>query len=132
MNPHRLQPMWKFMEILEPLTRRWRNLRIMPTDSTLLWRQMTLPMIRKTKLLLASIGSSSYKLLKNLTSPAAPNSKTYSELILLLKSHFDPQPIVIAERHKFLTAMQEEDESMADFVVHLKKLSLTCCFWKRL
>ena len=83
---------------------------------------------KKTNLLLASIGPISYKLLKNLTSPAAPNSKTYNELILLLKSHIDPQPIVIAERHKFWTAMQEEDESLADFVVRLKKLSSTCCF----
>ena len=83
---------------------------------------------KKTNLLLTSIGPSSYKLLKNLTSPAAPNSKTYIELILLLKSHFDPQPIVIAERHKIWTAMQEEDESVADFVVRLKKLSSTCCF----
>ena len=82
---------------------------------------------KKTNLLLASIGSRSYKLLKNLTSLTAPNSKTYSELILVLKSHFDPRPIVIAETHKFWTAMQE-DESVAEFVVRLKKLSSTCCF----
>ena len=35
---------------------------------------------------------------------------------------------MIAERHKFWTASQEENESVFDFEVRLKKLSSTCSF----
>ena len=44
------------------------------------------------------------------------------------QEHFEPAPIVIAERHKFWTASQEESESVSEFVVRLKKLASTCSF----
>lgn len=83
---------------------------------------------KKANLLLATIGPDAYRLLKNLSAPDVPNTKSYKELTKLLQNHFDPEPIVIAERHKFWTACQEENESVADFVVRLKKLSSTCSF----
>ena len=35
---------------------------------------------------------------------------------------------MIAERHKFWTASQEESESVSEFMVRLKKLASTCSF----
>ena len=83
---------------------------------------------KKVNMFLATIGPSAFKLLKNISAPDNPNTKTYEQLQDALKNHFDPEPIVIAERHKFWTAYQEENESVADFVVRLKKLSTTCSF----
>ena len=77
---------------------------------------------------LASVGPNAYKLLKNLCSPTQPSTKNYGQLKQLLAEHYKPAPIVIAERHKFWTAHQQERESVADFVVRLKNLASTCSF----
>ena len=82
----------------------------------------------KVNVFLAVIGPSTYKLLKNLCDPDNPNTKTFTRLSQLLQGHFEPTPIVIAERHKFWTASQGESESVSEFVVRLKKLASTCSF----
>ena len=82
---------------------------------------------RQVHVFLAVVGPQAYKLLKNLCDPENRNSKSY-ELKQILQAHYEPAPIVIAERHKFWTASQEENESVSDFVVGLKKLASTCSF----
>ena len=44
---------------------------------------------RKQSLFLSSIGAECYKLLSNLLSPEKPASKSYSELVSVLKNHFN-------------------------------------------
>ena len=44
----------------------------------------------------------------------------------LLVSHYSPRPILIAERYKFLRRNQHESETVAQFVVELKRLALKC------
>ena len=56
---------------------------------------------KKVNVFLAVIGPNTYKLLKNLCDPDNPNTKTFTRLSQLLQGHFEPAPIVIAERHKF-------------------------------
>ena len=51
-------------------------------------------------------GPDAYKLLKNLCNPDNLNTKTCTRLTQLLQRHYEPAPIVIAERHKFWTASQ--------------------------
>ena len=80
---------------------------------------------KKVNVFLAVIGPDAYKLLKNLCDPENPITKTFTRLSQLLQGHFEPAPIVIAERHKFYTASQEESESVSEFVVRLKKLAST-------
>ena len=57
--------------------------------------------------LLTVVGSKPYSLLRGLISPELPKDKTYDELIDLLKKHFDPEPIVIAERFQFYQRNQK-------------------------
>ena len=83
---------------------------------------------RQVHVFLAVVGPQAYKLLKNLCDPDNPNGKSYEDLKQILQAHYEPAPIVIAERHKFWTASQEENESVSDFVVRLKKLASTCSF----
>ena len=83
---------------------------------------------KKVNVFLAVIGPDAYKLLKNLCDPENPNAKTFTRLTQLLQRHYEPAPIVIAERHKFWTASQGESESVSEFVVRLKKLASTCSF----
>lgn len=91
-----------------------------------LWPQITID--RRAIFFLATVGPATCKLLKTLCAPDNPNTRTYLQLKKLLTNHFEPAPIVIAERYKFWTASQGETESVADFVVHLKKLASTCAF----
>lgn len=86
------------------------------------------PTDKKANLFLATVGPGVYKLLKNLCDPSLPSGKTYPELKSILQLHYDPEPIVIAERHKFWSASQCADEPVAEFVVRLKRLSSTCKF----
>ena len=83
---------------------------------------------KKVNVFLAVIGPDAYKLLKNLCDPENPNTKTFTRLSQLLQEHFQPTRIVIAARHKFWTASQEEGESVSEFVVRSKKLASTCSF----
>ena len=56
---------------------------------------------RKVAVFLSVIRAHAYNLLRSLTVPDKPNTKTYTALIELLKDHYSPKPIVIAERFRF-------------------------------
>ena len=75
---------------------------------------------------LNSLGRKHYNLLLNLLSPAEPEDKSLDELITVLTKHFQPSTLVIAKQYSFHCRCQTPDESIADFVVGLKK-SITCC-----
>ena len=45
-----------------------------------------------------------------------------------LKSHFEPKPLVISERFVFNKRQQKSDETVADYVAALRKLSIHCKF----
>ena len=56
---------------------------------------------RKVPLLLTVIGASAYGVLHNLMTPENPKTKSYAELVTALKQHYEPKPLVIAERFHF-------------------------------
>ena len=78
--------------------------------------------------LLTVVGSKNYSLLRGLVSPALPKDKTYDELVELLKKHFDPEPIVIAERFHFYQRNQKAGESIAEYLATLRRLASRCQF----
>ena len=61
---------------------------------------------KKVNVFLAVISPNAYKLLKKLCDPDNPNKKSFTQLPQLLQRHCEPAPIVIAERHKFWTALR--------------------------
>ena len=77
---------------------------------------------QKVNVFISSIGPKAFKLLKNLCTPEHPKNKEYVDLCRILKGHYSPAPITIAERFKFWTASQGNDEKVADFIVRLKTL----------
>ena len=83
---------------------------------------------KRRAILLTSIGSGSFRVLKDLAFPDAPNTKTFAQLATLLRNHFKPQRLKIAERYRFHSAIQKPDQSITDFVRELKKLAGTCEF----
>jgi hypothetical protein len=60
--------------------------------------------------------------------PDDPLTKTYEEIVTLLKSHMEPQPSVLARQHKFITREQYLGETVIEFSTELRKLSMDCKF----
>ena len=83
---------------------------------------------KRRAILLTSIGSNVYRVLKDLSYPDAPNTKTFDQLATLLRSHYKPTRLKVAERYRFHSASQRPGQSIIDFVRELKRLAGTCEF----
>ena len=83
---------------------------------------------KRRAILLTSIGSNVYRVLKDLSYPDAPNTKTFDQLATLLRSHYTPTRLKVAERYRFHSASQRPGQSIIDFVRELKRLAGTCEF----
>ena len=70
------------------------------------------PADKKVPVLLSSIGARTYGLLRSLVAPEAPRNKTLNELEKVLKSHYEPVPLIIAERFQFHRRNQAVGESI--------------------
>ena len=81
--------------------------------------------------LLATIGSSGYKLLQSLCQNNTRN-KTYEELLKVMSDHLHPTPNVIAERYRFYKRDRKNGESVAMYVSELRKFSEHCQFGAQL
>ena len=53
---------------------------------------------RKVAVLLSVIGGKVYSLLRNLLSPTDPKTKSFDQIVAVLEEHYEPKPLVIAER----------------------------------
>ena len=77
---------------------------------------------------LTIVGSKTYNLLRDLLAPEKPSSRKYAELIEVLQKHYEPKPLVIAERFHFHKRDQKEGETVSDYSAALKKASERCEF----
>ena len=69
-----------------------------------------------------------YSLLQDLLAAEKPDSKSLKELTETLLSHFDPKPLVIAERFYFHLHSQKPTESIAQYLAELQLLATHCEF----
>ena len=83
---------------------------------------------RRVPVMLTVIGPKHYALLHHLVAPDDPATKSIDELLELLQKHFEPTPLVIAERFKFYRRTQENEETVAQFVAELRRLATHCNF----
>ena len=78
----------------------------------------------KVAVLLTIIGARAYDTLRNLLAPALPRDVSFDDLLGVLKQHYDPKPLVIAERFRFYRRSQTADETISEFVADLRRLSI--------
>ena len=85
---------------------------------------------KQASVLLTVIGMKNYGIIKSLVAPAQPKDKSYVslELVATLKEHFQPKPLIIAERFRFYQRNQEAGESVLEYVAALRRLAITCEF----
>ncbi|KAF2881420.1 hypothetical protein ILUMI_24760, partial [Ignelater luminosus] len=79
----------------------------------------------RVSVLLATVGPELVSLLQDLCSPIEVDKKSYQELTDILVNHFKPAKLIIDERFKFNTRVQQQEESISEFVVALKHLAKT-------
>ncbi|KAL0879410.1 hypothetical protein ABMA27_003165 [Loxostege sticticalis] len=82
----------------------------------------------KLPTLISVMGEDAYDLLSTLASPSKPSELTYNRAVELLSAHLQPKPSILAERYKFRQRRQLHNETIADYVSELKKLSKYCEF----
>ena len=84
---------------------------------------------KKRAILLSVCGATTYQLICNLVALAKPTSKSFDELLKLVKDHHQPPPSVTVQRYEFNKRIRRDGESFAaDFVAHLRQLSEHCQF----
>ena len=83
---------------------------------------------KRVSVLLTLIGDRTYSVLKDLLDPDAPSTKTLKQIVDVLTEHYSPKKSVIAERFTFSRRRQGSNESMAEYIAAIKKLSVHCNF----
>ena len=83
---------------------------------------------KQRAILLSVCGASTYQLIWDLVAPAKPTSKSFDELVKLVKDHHQPPPSFIVQRFNFNMRSQQEGESVSTFVAGLRRLSEHCKF----
>lgn len=78
---------------------------------------------KKVQVLINCLSTKHYQLLASLTAPELPSTLAFDDLIGLLTKHLSPTPNVITERHKFISRLQQDGESIAQYVAALKQLT---------
>ncbi|XP_061723525.1 uncharacterized protein K02A2.6-like [Cydia pomonella] len=82
----------------------------------------------KVPTLITVMGAESYELLVSLCTPTKPSEKTFKDLTAIMERHLQPKPSALAERYKFRHRKQATNESIAEYVAILKRMSKTCEF----
>ena len=83
---------------------------------------------KKVAVFLSVIGGKTYSLLRDLLAPEKPQDKSLSVLFKKLKEHYEPKPLVIAERFYFHRRDQGANESIAEYIAELRRLATNCEF----
>lgn len=83
---------------------------------------------RKVQVLLNCLNPRTFLTLTTLTAPKQPNELKYEELLEMLINHLNPPSSEVAEQHRFVLRLQQESESVAQYVASLKKIATTCNF----
>jgi len=87
-----------------------------------------IPEDKKVATLLTVIGTKHYSLLRGLTSPILPRLVSYTDLVSHLRAHFDPKPLVIAERYHFYQRNQKPGETVTEYLASLRESASKCNF----
>ena len=83
---------------------------------------------KQVGIFLSLIRAKTYGLLRDLVAPAKPKEKSLAELTKTLGTHFEPRPLIIAERFHFNQRNQLPNESIADYMAMLHKMATSCKF----
>ncbi|XP_058444176.1 uncharacterized protein K02A2.6-like [Malaya genurostris] len=85
----------------------------------------------KRYMLLHFMGGETYDIICDKIAPQKPQTLTYAEIVRLLETHFNPEPLEILENFRFKSRKQGDDrpeETIDEYLIALRKLAITCNF----
>ena len=83
---------------------------------------------KKVPILLSAMGARTYLILRDLLAPAKPKDKSLEQITQCLQQHFEPKPIVIAQRFTFHQRNQRPQEPVTEYMADLRRLATHCEF----
>ena len=83
---------------------------------------------KQVQVFLSLLGAKMYSLLRTLVAPLSPKEQSLKDLAKLLKSHFEPKPLVIAERFAFHRCYQQPGKTVMEYLAKLRRLATHCEF----
>ena len=86
------------------------------------------PTNKRVAVLLSIIGPKTYAILRSLMAPDTPQSKSLETLTKALEKHYNPKPIIIAERYHFHLRKQQPSENVTEYIAELRRLAASCEF----
>ena len=81
---------------------------------------------RRNAALFATIGMRALDIIRSLCARDEPNTKSYDEIIELLRRHYTKTPTTSLARQKLAAVKQSENESIDEFVARLRHLAIDC------
>ena len=81
---------------------------------------------KKRAILLSACGLTTFKLMRTLVSCAKIETTSFSEIVQVLKDHFDPVPSAIMQRFKFNSRIRAAGESVSKYIAALCSLREYC------
>lgn len=82
----------------------------------------------KVSLFVTLAGPQVYQTLKNLATPRKPGDLEYEEVVELLSKHYSPPVSEIYERYVFNRCNQRVEQSIAEYIVELRRVASSCNF----
>ena len=87
-----------------------------------------IPAAKQVPVFLSVVGAKTHALLRDLFAPQKLQTQKLKEIYKQLCEHFEPQPLVIAERFYFHQRSQGPSESVAEYLAELRRLATHCKF----
>lgn len=100
----------------------------LPVASQALFQAINIKEDKKVSVLSTVAGRKVLATLSDIVSPSEVDSKSYNELIDILKDHFASKRFVVAECFVFYSRVQILGESILDFAIAIKHLTSSCKF----
>ena len=81
---------------------------------------------KKHSILLSICGHQTFKLIRSLLDAQALETKSYDDLVKMVKDYYDPKPSIIVQRYKFNSQVKAAAESIATYVAALRQIAEYC------
>ena len=81
---------------------------------------------KKHFILLSICGHPTFKLIRSLLDAQALETKSYSDLVKMVKDYYDPKLFIIVQRYKFNSRVRAAEESIATYVAALHQIAEYC------
>ena len=83
---------------------------------------------KKHSILLAVGGQEAFQVIRSLVDERELATKSYAEIVELVKSYFNPKRSIIVQRFNFKSRMRADDETIATYVAALRQIAESCDF----